>query len=270
MDIYIISDTAYEAISEIVNFSVSLFDINANINVKSEVKDLKTLSYILDSISKENIIIYHSFQDSKMSAYIKNFTQTYEIETIDIMGYAINSLSKILKKDVKENTRMINAYDSDHFKRLEAVDFAIKYDDGADFRGLKFCDLAIIGVSRSSKTPISMYLASKGLKVSNVPLIIDSKPPREIFEIDPRRVFGLTIDEDVLKRIRDERLKSLNLSNDSIYSSMERIKRELRYAEELMVDIDCKIIDVTYRSVEETSDIIINSLRENNLLERKE
>lgn len=270
MNIYIISDTAGLAISEIVNFSLSFFDVEVDIHVRSEVRDLETLSNILEGIPKENIIIYHSFQDSKMSAYIDNFTKTYEIDAIDIMGFSVNSLSKVLNQKVKKDTKFINAYNSEHFNRLEAVDFALKYDDGADFRGLKFCDIAIIGVSRSSKTPLSMYLASKGLKVSNVPLIIDSNPPRELFKINPQRIFGLTIDKDVLKKIRNERLKTLKLSTNSIYSSMDRIEAELKYAEELMKDLDATIIDVTYRSIEETSDIIINSLQKNNLLERKE
>ena len=155
-------------------------------------------------------------------------------------------------------------------RRLDALDFAIKYDDGADFRGIKFCDIAIIGVSRSSKTPLSMYLASKGLRVSNIPLIVDSKAPRELFEIDPRRIIGLTIDKERLKSVRDERLKSLKLSSDSIYSSKERIEAELKYADGLMKDLGCFVIDVTYRSIEETSDIIIHYLYKNKLLERKE
>lgn len=270
MDIYIISDTAGLAISEIVHFSLSKFDINSNIIIKSQVKEIDELSDLLASIKTDNIIIYHSFQDSKMSAYIKTFAQTKEIETIDLMAYSINSLSKILNQKPLDNPNFINAYDSNHMRRLDALDFAIKYDDGADFRGIKFCDIAIIGVSRSSKTPLSMYLASKGLKVSNIPLIVDSKAPRELFEIDPRRIIGLTIDKGRLKSVRDERLKSLKLSSDSIYSSRERIDAELKYADDLMKDLGCFVIDVTYKSIEETSDIIINYLNKNKLLERKE
>lgn len=186
------------------------------------------------------------------------------------MAYSINQLSKILDKKPNEHPKFINAYDSAHFKRLDALDFAIKFDDGADFRGLKFCDIAIIGVSRSSKTPLSMYLASKGFRVSNIPLIVDSKAPRELFEINPKRIIGLTIDKDRLRSIRNERLKFLKLSNDSIYSSMERIEDELNYANDLMDDLGCFVIDVTNRSIEETSDIIINYLNKNKLLERKE
>ena len=102
-----------------------------------------------------------------------------------------------------------------------------------------------------------------GYKVSNIPILVDSKVPQELFEIDPNKIFGLTIDKDVLKKIREERLKSLGLSVDSLYSSKERIGKEIDYALELMNDLDCTIIDVTYRSIEETSEIIINNINEN-------
>ena len=108
-----------------------------------------------------------------------------------------------------------------------------------------------------------MYLASKGFKVSNIPLLIDSKVPKELFEIDPKKIFGLTIDKEVLKKIREERLRSLGLSSNSIYSSKERIDSEIDYALELMNDLGCLIIDVTYKSIEETSEIIINNINEN-------
>lgn len=270
MDIYIISDTAGLALSEIVNFSLKQFDVTYNVYTKSPIRDLDLLSETLASIKNTNIIIYHSFQDSKMSAYVQNFTQSHEISAIDLMGYSINSLSSILGKKPSESPKFIDVYETEHFRRLDALNFALKFDDGADFRGIKFCDVAIIGVSRSSKTPLSMYLASKGLKVSNIPLILDSKAPRELFEIDPNRIFGLTIDKVVLKNVRDARLKSLNLSDDSIYSSMERIEKELDYAKNFMDDLGCMVIDVTYRSIEETSDIILNYLNKNRLLERKE
>ncbi|MDU5149232.1 MAG: pyruvate, water dikinase regulatory protein [Anaerococcus prevotii] len=270
LDIYIISDTAGLAISEIVNLSLKHFDVSYNVHIKSPIRDIDLLSQTLASIKNKNILIYHSFQDSKMSAYIQNFTQTHEISSIDLMAYSINSLSKVLGENPIKDPKFSDVYENDHFRKLDALDFAMKFDDGADFRGIKFCDIAIIGVSRSSKTPLSMYLASKGLKVSNIPLIIDSKAPRELFEIDPRRIFGLTIDKEVLKKVRDARIKSLKLSNDSIYSSMERIEKELKYANEFMEDLGCRVIDVTYKSIEETSDIILNYLNENKLLERKE
>lgn len=147
-----------------------------------------------------------------------------------------------------------------HYKRLDALDFAIKYDDGRDFKGLKYCDICIIGVSRSSKTPLSVYLASIGYKVINVPILLESRVPRELFEIDSKKIFGLTLDKNRLQKIRKERLKSINLSSNSNYSDIGHIEKELDFANELMEDLDCQIIDVTYKSIEEISEYIISSI----------
>ena len=135
-----------------------------------------------------------------------------------------------------------------------------KYDDGKDFRSLKACDIAIIGVSRSSKTPLSIYMASKGYKVCNIPILLNTSLPDELFEIDSKKIFGLTIDKNILKSFREERLKSLGLSGKSQYSDIRAIQKELDYAKAIMEDLDCVMIDVTYKSIEETSDIIINHI----------
>ena len=140
------------------------------------------------------------------------------------------------------------------------MDFAIKYDDGRDFKGLEYCDICIIGVSRSSKTPLSVYLASIGYKVSNVPLLPDSRVPRELFEIDANKIFGLTVDKDRLQKIREQRLNSIKLPGQSNYTDLGRIVRELDHAYEVMKDLDCHIIDVTYMSIEEISEYIISKI----------
>lgn len=264
LKIYLISDGGAYLLKDIVNSTMSHFDAKYKIEVFDNLNNLSKLNDILGVIkSSNNSIIYHSFRDSKMNAYVKNFCKAHEINSIELMDYSINSMAKILGENPHEESNFIDPTEFLHTRRMDALDFAIKYDDGQDFRGLEHCDIAIIGVSRSSKTPLSMYMASKGYKVSNIPLLIDSKVPQALFEIDPSKIFGLTIDKDVLKKIREERLKSLNLSVDSLYSSKERIKNEIDYALELMNDLGCTIIDVTYRSIEETSELIIDYLNQN-------
>lgn len=262
--IYIISDKDSLAINDLVNSTMSSFSISYEIKLFSKVNSIKKISDILLSIKNtDQTIIYHSFVDSDMNAYVKNFCISNGYADVGLLEYSIRSMSTFLLENPKDNYYPLDDPASLHNRRLDALDFAIKFDDGQDFRGLSTCDIAIIGVSRSSKTPLSMYLASRGYKVSNIPLLIDSKVPKELFEIDPKKIFGLTIDKDVLKKIREERLKALGLSSDSIYSSKERIDSEIDYALELMNDLGCLIIDVTYRSIEETSEIIINNINKN-------
>ncbi|WP_299032782.1 pyruvate, water dikinase regulatory protein [uncultured Anaerococcus sp.] len=262
--IYIISDSSAIGLIEIVKETMRHFDKPYEVKLFDRINSKAKLNKLLISIKdSDNSIIYHSFRDSKMKAYVKSYLSSKNIKEIGLVDIAVEEMASILSQDKNPSEEIANLPDIYHKKRIEALDFAINFDDGQDFKGLAFCDIAIIGVSRSSKTPLSMYLASKGLKVSNIPILVDSKVPHELFEIEPSKIFGLTIDKDVLKKIREERLKSLNLSVDSLYSSKERIDREIDYALELMNDLGCMIIDVTYKSIEETSEIIIGKLNQN-------
>ncbi|WP_311492839.1 pyruvate, phosphate dikinase/phosphoenolpyruvate synthase regulator [uncultured Anaerococcus sp.] len=261
--IYIISDSSAIALLEIVKQTMAHFNKPYEIKLLDRINSKEKLKKLLTSIEdSDSSIIYHSFRDSKMKAYVKKYLADKNLKEIGLVDYSVNQITNLLEKHTENE--ITNTYPSEsHKKRMEALDFAIDFDDGQDFRGLAFCDIAIIGVSRSSKTPLSMFLASRGFKVSNIPILVDSKVPKELFEIDPDKIFGLTIDKGILKKIREERLKSLGLSVDSLYSSEERINKEIDNALELMNDLGCTIIDVTFKSIEETSEIIINKLYKN-------
>ena len=259
--VYIISDRNALALIDMVNTTMARFDTDYEIKLFDRVNSKYKLSQILTSIKDDNSsIIYHSFRDSGMSAYVKDFLKAKNLNEIDLIDYSVSKMANFLDLSPKEEILDLNLEENVHTKRIEALDFAINFDDGQDFKGLDYCDIAIIGVSRSSKTPLSMYLASLGYKVSNIPILVDSQVPQALFEIEPKKIFGITIDKEVLKKIREERLKSLGLSVDSLYSSKERIDSEVDYALALMNDLGCMIIDVTYKSIEETSEIIINNL----------
>ena len=258
LSVNIISDTSGYATEKIVKVSLSQFNVESITNIYPDVRDIDSLKDILNFIIEtcDNFIIYHSFQDSRMNVYINDFCELNNITYVDITGYSIRTISKKLELEPKYAFSEESLYETDRFKTLNSLDFAIKYDDGKDFRSLKACDIAIIGVSRSSKTPLSI----KGYKVCNIPILLNTSLPDELFEIDSKKIFGLTIDKNILKSFRQERLKSLGLSGKSQYSDIRAIQKELDYAKEIMEDLDCVIIDVTYKSIEETADIIINHI----------
>ena len=262
LSVNIISDTSGYATEKIVKVSLSQFNVESITDIYPDVRDIDSLKGILDFIIEtcDNFIIYHSFQDSRMNVYINDFCELNNITYVDITGYSIRTISKKLELEPKYAFSEESLYETDRFKTLNSLDFAIKYDDGKDFRSLKACDIAIIGVSRSSKTPLSIYMASKGYKVCNIPILLNTSLPDELFEIDSKKIFGLTIDKNILKSFRQERLKSLGLSGKSQYSDIRAIQKELDYAKEIMEDLDCVIIDVTNKSIEETADIIINHI----------
>ncbi|MBC7344124.1 MAG: kinase/pyrophosphorylase, partial [Clostridia bacterium] len=133
----------------------------------------------------------------------------------------------------------------------------VKCDDGKDPRGILMADLVLIGVSRTSKTPVCMYLAHKMIKTANVPLVPEVSPPEELFMIPSKKIIGLTISPHQLYEIRQERLKVLGLTQEAGYSSLERIMEELEYADAIMKRLGCRVIDVTNRAVEETASRVL-------------
>ena len=246
------------------------FNIGYKENIHVNIHNKKGLNEVLEKVRQDRglKIIFNSLNNTFHNKALQEFCKDLSILSIDYTSYSLNKISDYLgisptNKELIEDDMVIHSS-----KRIDAIDFAIKYDDGKDFQGLKYCDICIVGVSRSSKTPLSVYLASIGYKVSNIPLVLDSKLPQELFEIDSKKIFGLTMDCERLAQVREARLKTMKLSKDSKYSNLDYIKKELAYAEEIMKDLDCKVIDVTNLSIEETSDCIISNI-ENAINERR-
>ena len=260
--VYVISDADGVGITQLARNTMEKFDIEYDENCFVNIHDENGLIQVLNTIKNDQglKIIFNSLYNPGHNKALKNFAKVLSILSIDYRSYSLNKISDYLGispdyDEIYEDDKVIH-----HSKRIDAIDFAIKYDDGKDFKGLEYCDICIIGVSRSSKTPLSVYLASIGYKVSNVPLVLDSKVPQELFEIDSKKIFGLTMDCERLAQIRKARLDTMKLSQSSRYSDRDYIKDELAYAEAIMQDLDCEIIDVTNLSIEETSDYIISNI----------
>src|SRR5699024_4539797 len=165
------------------------------------------------------------------------------------------------KNPSRIGTGLGHKLDEDYFKRVEAIEFAVKYDDGRDSRGISRADIVLIGVSRTSKTPLSQYLAHKRIKVANVPIVPEVDPPEELYEVAPEKCIGLLISPEKLNEIRIERLKALGLGNQATYANIERIHQELSYFDNVVTKIGCKIVDVSNKAVEETANIILQNIK---------
>ena len=140
------------------------------------------------------------------------------------------------------------------------MEFAVECDDGKNPKGFLEADILLLGVSRTSKTPLSLFLANKNLKVANLPLVPTSNLPKEVWETDPKKIIGLTNDPEILNGIRQERLRSYDLEPDSNDSDIEKIKEELTYATDLYEKLGCATINVATLSIEETAAMILNRL----------
>jgi len=180
---------------------------------------------------------------------------------VDVMGPVIDCLSALTGKAPLQSPGLIHKLDEAYYGKMEAVEFAVKYDDGQQPWGLAKADLVIVGVSRTSKTPLCMFLAHKGIKAANVPLVPEVPVPEDLMSVPPFKVVGLTISPTLLQEVRRERLKLLGLADGGEYASLERIYRELDYAQRIMRKIGCSVIDVTNKAVEETAAKILEYYR---------
>lgn len=264
--IYIISDSLGDTGENVVKAAVSQFDIGSyEIKKIPYIMELADLKSILDETKgNSSCIIFYTLVDQKLSQYVKDFSEESDIIAVDLLSPVINAIKTQTGLEPLREPGTIRRLDETYFRRVEAIEFAVKYDDGQDPSGLMEADLVLLGISRTSKTPLSMYLANKNLKVANIPLVPESKLPEEVFKVPARKVIGLTNSPIKLNEIREERLKALGLPRGSSYANMERILMEIDYAEAIMRKIGCPIIDVSNKAIEETAEIIMKQLKKYN------
>jgi regulator of PEP synthase PpsR (kinase-PPPase family) len=187
----------------------------------------------------------------------------YQIPTVDLLGPLISRLASLTLLSPLSQPGRLHLLDEKYFKRIEAVDFAIRFDDGKNPDGIMQADLVLTGVSRTSKTPNCMYLAHHyGLKAANVPLVLGVEPPLALFKIASKKVVGLTIDPYLLAEIRTTRAQVLGMAKTTEYADPERIVQEVKYAKKLFKELNCHVIDVSAKAIEETSSEIYLYLRQ--------
>ncbi|TNE88258.1 MAG: kinase/pyrophosphorylase [Deltaproteobacteria bacterium] len=180
------------------------------------------------------------------------------VRHLDLLGHLIHELEGFLDQESVGVPGTLHTTDDSYFRRIEAVEFTVKLDDGKLPRMLNQADIILVGVSRTSKTPLSTFLAHKGFKVANVPIVLDRPPPNELFHVDQDRVFALTIDPDILQEIRLSRLEALGMGPQTNYGDRDYILAEIEYADDLYAgNPEWPVINVTNKAVEETAATIL-------------
>lgn len=264
--VFVLSDSIGDTAEQVARAAAEQYrDSDYEIKKYPYVETKGKIDDIFSDVNEpSNTIIVYTLVNTEISTYLKNNCEQKGISYIDIMEPCLEKFSDFTGQEPARKSGVIRKLDEDYFKRVEAVEFAVKYDDGKDPRGVLKADIVLIGVSRSSKTPLSMYLAHKNYKVVNIPLVKDSKIPDQIYEVPKRKIVGLTIDPQDLIEIRRERIKIMGLDSSVDYVSIEKIMDELTYAEKIMKQIGCPVIDMTKKAVEEAASIIIDIINDLN------
>ncbi|MCM3795434.1 MULTISPECIES: pyruvate, water dikinase regulatory protein [Priestia] len=260
--LYVISDSVGETAELVVKAASSQFNMTDFVIKRVPyVEDIATLSEVVSVAKMNNAIIGFTLVKPEMREFLIQEAFKNGVEVFDIIGPLIDKIQSSYQLSPRYEPGMARKLDEDYFKKVEAIEFAVKYDDGRDPRGILRADIVLIGVSRTSKTPLSQFLAHKRLKVANVPIVPEVDPPEELFHVSPEKCIGLTISPEKLNDIRKERLKSLGLNDKAIYANIGRIKEELEFFQGIVDKIGCEVVDVSNRAVEETAGIILNTIK---------
>jgi len=257
--IFILSDSTGETAvtmlrAALVQYNEKEINIVRCKNIRS---DEQVLGVIEDCFNRRGMILY-TCASPILRKKIAELCLEKSIPSIDLLGPLINTLDHFFGVQSSSQVGALRQTDDMYFKRIEAIEYTVRHDDGKTLADLDKADIVLVGISRTSKTPLSIFLSHKGWKVANVPLVVESPLPEQLFKIDQRKIVGLIIDIDSLQRIRKNRLEKFGQDTGGEYASIQQILKEIEYAENLFKqNRRWPVFNVTERALEETASEIV-------------
>ena len=258
--IYLISDSTGETLDRIfLAIKAQFKNINYKIHTYSFTRTENQITNIIFNAEKnDNSIILYSIVDSNLAKHLANISTEKKIPCFGVLGDLILSFSKLLNQKASHLPSGQYALNDEYYKRIEAIQFTMNHDDGNLVKEIKKSDIILLGVSRTSKTPTAIYLANKGFKTSNIPLVNENSIP-QILKDNPKIscVIGLSTEPERLVDIRKNRMNSLRENENKSYTNLDKIKKEVNEAKNTFRKYKWPTIDVTRKSVEETAASVI-------------
>jgi hypothetical protein len=253
VELHIVSDATGETATRLVLALEAQFPDQPFEEIRHpRVETVEDLQLAVERAKGRPAVVVYTLVKPELRAEMRQLCRRARVHYCDILGPPMASIAKVSGTGAQMKAGARPPLNSAYFKRMAAIEFAVKYDDGQGAAGLREADIVLVGVSRTSKTPVSMFLGSMGYKTANVPIVKGIAPPDEIFEINPVKVVGLTIDAERLADIRRERARLMQ-ANRQRYAGLVEIYEELAEAAEIHRRLGCPVIDVTELSVEETA-----------------
>jgi regulator of PEP synthase PpsR (kinase-PPPase family) len=209
-------------------------------------------------------VLMYTLVEQEFREAMRMLCRRYRLHYCDLLGHPIDAVARVSGQPATMTPAAQPVLDSSYFKRMAAIEFAVRFDDGVGVAGLEGADIVLVGVSRSSKTPLSIYLGYMGYKTANVPIVPGVEPPRELYEIDPIKIVGVTIDAENLAEIRNERARGMAGARRR-YADLAEIYAELERAEEIHRRLGCPVIEVSNQAIEETARRIIRIIEQRRL-----
>lgn len=265
--IYLVSDGTGETVEKVMKAALKQFSTTpVSVEKFPRITNIESMQMVIQKASVNDALLLSTLVSPDLRLQTKDIASNYRIRHIDLLDNLLEQLSIFLRVKPDGVPNIMHQVNDEYFRRIEAIEFTVRGDDGKNPKLLHKADIVLLGVSRTSKTPLSVFLAHKGYKVCNIPIVFEHNPPPSLAEIDQQRIFGLIIDPSTLQRIRKQRLKTMRVSNRSSYGELDYILAELEWADNLFRgNPTWPVIDITQRAVEETAGIILNTLSDRGL-----
>ena len=263
INLHLISDSTGETLSSVARAVLSQFEgVESNDFIWPLIRNKAQLERVMESIRKDPGIVLYTILEDDLTELLKNHCYELQIPCIPVLSRVITEFSNYLGMDISNAIGRQHLLDEEYFSRVEAINYTLDHDDGQSAWDLFDADIVIVGVSRTSKSPTSVYLSCRGYKTANVPFVTIDTIPTTIYDLKKPLVVGLTINPEKLVQIRQSRLSSLGQETVSDYIDIEAVKEEIAESRKLFSKLGCVVIDVTKRSVEETAAKIIQLVQE--------
>jgi hypothetical protein len=257
--IFVVSDSTGETAERVVRAALLQFpDHRVRVRLFTRVRDAEAAAEVVHRAAEQDAMVVFTLVRPELREQFHTIARDNQVEAVDVIGSLIHKVGNFLDSSPLNIPSVQMPLSEEYFRRVEAIEFAVKSDDGKEPRNLRKADLVLTGVSRTSKTPLSTYLAGRGLRVANVPLVLGVEPPKELYEIPSDKVVAVTIELDSLLEIRKERLRQLGMPADANYGLRDHVRAELDYAHSIFREHpEWMLVDVTHRAIEETATIIL-------------
>lgn len=231
-------------------------------------KNVRTEEHI-EAIFQEAAIHYdivvYTIVSPKLREFVKEISKREHVRSVDLIGPLLGQIANIFESEPDYQPGVLHAVNDQYFAKVAAIEFTLNHDDGRNLATLHEADVILVGISRTSKTPLSIYLSMEGIKVVNIPIVLGVEFPEQLFEVDQRKVFGLTIDIDALHEIRKNRLSRLGQQENGDYAQLDKVEEEIEWANGLFAQNKrWPVFNVTGKALEETAAEIIKLLNMRN------
>jgi regulator of PEP synthase PpsR (kinase-PPPase family) len=252
--IFVISDATGSTAEHVLRAALAQFDAeDVVVERRPEIQTIDGVHRVVEEAQKAGAMLVHTLASVDLRREIYLQATDRRLQSVDLIGNVLSDLSAFLGATPGGVPGGVHRIDEDYYRRMDALTFVVKHDDGLRVESLERADIILVGVSRTSKTPLSIYLAIRGYFVANVPILYNVEPPAELFKVDQNKVVALRMDPTRLRHIREQRLQSFPEDVRQAYTDAQMVQKEVAYSDEIFKRASWPVVDTSLKSLEETA-----------------